>query len=886
MAPRRFLLRARRGVLGLVLATAMLAACGSEDPEATHEEQTPCMVEGFPCDLNDVPQEVFDATHELGAEAEALFVEDEGDTTRMVQLLRDDERVLALDELEGEVIFRLDGGRPHHLYTKPTYYVGTDDLDLELPPAPPEPPASEPDGAAFEGASFEQAPGGTGSIHVTPIAYQPAGTPAQGHDIGQPRRALLLEPLGPMAGEASGKDYARQLDQESTKLGEVTYIDGRAGADVGFYEALMDLGSYQVIHISTHGTPDGFAGPRLKHLIDMPSTLHKATMDDLVDIPQGVDTGRELTWSMLDYPLQQRNRSNPDELVSIVTAEFWQINYPAGLRGTVFLADWCKSSEKPYTGRTIAGSGSAYLGWDENVEVRHAAFTASWFWRFMSQGVDVGTAMHALEMDGYTTFRGGNVENGGVNLVNQAHFTWVGADLRILDAVTSFVDAQTRIATGTKLDWTGTIGDGEEDILDKLRLEVIGVATGKEGEAELTVFLDKKKFPETFTLSQAVMQPSDHEDWATWILELTDVELPFDVTREILEKEMPWEVRVSDGSGGYGAHSVRKVQLRSVEVEATHPQALSRLANGEIVHIDGTEGDGKPDRAPIVLTVHGVDPDEVDRYAVRARISGGTLSGIWEHQWRLDDFEDLGGVDRLRFPVQLDHDLTDDNNDLTIDVRLLRDGVEVSEHAPTIQLEGRKASGCSIDLTWSGSAQDYLGSEPSVGSTVPPMSEENTGAPFEHKFEAGSTYGRDQREGELSMLLYYTSDTRIALVVNALETYGTPPPNAPAYTLDISFNDEISGGATGTFTLPLVDEDRGILTSGMQLWIPDVAPAYKGAATVTITENGSTGEERGIASDYSTAGFLSGTFEATLSNKNGDQVSVTGGFKYSRQECS
>lgn len=131
---------------------------------------------------------------------------------------------------------------------------------------------------------------------------------------------------------------------------------------------------------------------------------------------------------------------------------------------------------------------------------------------------------------------------------------------------------------------------------------------------------------------------------------------------------------------------------RCGRVEADNPATLTKLANsGETVTVPGTENDGTPGTAPIVVTVSNLPPGDTSKYLVKITLTGGTLNGSQQLSWPLDEFTELApGKYRKGATVSLDKDLTDANRPFTIDARLTHDGKEIDSHTPTVDLHGKK----------------------------------------------------------------------------------------------------------------------------------------------------------------------------------------------------
>lgn len=138
-------------------------------------------------------------------------------------------------------------------------------------------------------------------------------------------------------------------------------------------------------------------------------------------------------------------------------------------------------------------------------------------------------------------------------------------------------------------------------------------------------------------------------------------------------------------------------------VEVQDPNMFIPVFDGDVVQVDGEEGDDQPDDTQVVVTVRDPDPEKIRDYEVKVRVDGETLNGPREFSWPLDNFDNIGdGVWRRIEDLPLDNDLDDTNRPLTIDARLERSGDPVHQDSPTVELHGQQESMCYLEADITG----------------------------------------------------------------------------------------------------------------------------------------------------------------------------------------
>jgi hypothetical protein len=673
-----------------------------------------CVAEGYPCNLADVPFDVIADSIELGGEAAALARID-GDADAAEALVRAHADVVDIDVTDEAITFRLAGGAPLMVFTVPTAVAGgdaeaaswewpdsmtadgaearhSDDADAD---------DTETGPPGFRGAASAFAPGATGML---PREYQPAGETGQSHDEGPERTSVVIEPYGSMSTVASGRNFANIM--ERGVVDRADYVGkGSIHVHPNVLDVMTNLQQYDLIHISSHGWSGGVIGPQVtEDWYSSPDENGKRTQ--LVDLPDDVVlsvTCYEDKFGDYETPelvkdavgeLLGRGAGRCETRVSFGT-DFFTTHYPGGLKDSLVFADWCQSTTDDSLRQVIAGTTGGYVGWSATVHLSTSAQASAWFWQYMSTGADPLTVVTKMQDEGRGVDR---LFSYGARLES------TGRDLRVRDAVTSFTTGDVRIAEHTPLLWSGDLGDDEPDTLDEISLVVEAVPAGQFDKLQLKMWIDDEQLPVTIEDFDAVMEQTGMEYWDNWTLTATDLPLPFDVTEERLGAGHPllWRVEVTDDDDGKAAHQVPGVYLQGAGVEVSHPATMDRLADGARVDVDGVEGDGQPDSAPLVISVFDVPAEDVADHSVTVTLTGATLNGERQLEWPLSAFSEVSpGVYRKTETVQLDVDLTDANRPLTIDARLVRDIAQIDSHAPTVRLHGQEECGARVTYVMS-----------------------------------------------------------------------------------------------------------------------------------------------------------------------------------------
>lgn len=291
-------------------------------------------------------------------------------------------------------------------------------------------------------------------------------------------------------------------------------------------------------------------------------------------------------------------------------------------------------------------------------------------------------------------------------------------------------------------------------------------------------------------------------------------------------------------------------------IEVNDPEYFYALSDGDTVQVDGQEGDDEPDDTRLVVTVRDPDPDEIDEYEVKVRVSGGTLRTPREFVWPLSSLENIGeGVWRQDVPLPLDIDLNDDNRPLTIDARLERAGKGVDSDSPTVTLHGDQEPMCFTDADITGTVMHQI------------------------YFRGGSEYRpypvsmSETFESPNSVTLVTLSDYADTVLQMQSLSYDDPNPfDKDSFDLRAaSFGLDVPAGATGTYVLESslayrdytnipwakLDEGTDLPDMGWGQPLPgDATASLRGDATLEITKN------------LPSAGILEGTLTGVFTDEH------------------
>ncbi|NLF03608.1 MAG: hypothetical protein GX593_01100 [Actinomycetales bacterium] len=802
---------ARSVILSAAVTVVVASLVGCAPSEPTAGGGGDCTSPEAACSLNDVDPATLTRMIDLGDEAYEYSQRDGVTWGDVGAFLDEQEDVVRVSVTPVAITFQVEGAPPSYLLSEMSGPAGEPDPSAAESswPGSPEPEPTEPDPSDSEtpdwfpedldrrdevaGASFSAAPSSTGPIVRTaawtpssagasvqtaalPALHQePVGEPGRGHDRTPTKRALILEPYGPLGVRAVPQDLLGELgnqDQYTVDYyGDVSAYEDSAQV----FSALKSLASYDVVYISTHGSSTGFAiSPARDWYVKNPD-------NDRYYLPEGRVLPPGVALSLDDHGVQR----------FFVTNEFFEHHYQDGLSDTLFYADWCQSAMGMAMRSTIQGAGSVYVGWDQSVDLNLAARAARYFWEgAVDWRVDSTAAYDNVVEHGAHFQPERQIISHGIDCLGTGEGRGEAFDcpelftatlrvytsenpLHVLDTVTSSSNDK-RIRKGTSLGWTGDAGDGVKDTLDEIQLEVVGLVPGQAADAgHVEITIDGEKIEEKFPVADMAVTDTDGTHWEDRAVTLEDLELPFDITPEQLLRELAWEVRLVGANDAISLHAVDGVRLMGPKLTVVDPELSYDLDDADDLAADDEENDGEPGRTTIALHVEDVGPDVASDYRVEVELTGGTLQGTRELEWSLDEFRPLGENQwRLDQLIDLDFDLTGENRPFRVAARLLQvsDGLLVGEHAPTVLLRGTTPNYCSAQLTLTGEVE--------LGGKIVPINLSDSPYPVWWDIFPGES-----------------------LVFEPTEKYKDIVYTTQSYTFDADI-DGIAAGATGSFTRP------------------------------------------------------------------------------------
>lgn len=690
----------------LVLAcalVALLAACSSAGDGATggaggdteSAVTLDCEEQGYPCSWAEAGQEPFDRSTELLSEAQARLDAGDGPADVAAYLAGQPDVVGTNDDPTG-VLFRVEGGLPVVLHTPLASPLvnALDDLaaagEVPVVGSTPEAAANEPPGV------------------VAAAEYQPTRRAGI-----RPRKALVIRPWAATdrdeleAGLRAGPDpvlgpgqhldtdaFLRLVGNTEAALREASRhvpMDVRVdGSLQGFY----DMWDYDITVIETHSSRFDCDAehPVCGHTLGGPlverADAASFAYQRLKGVPEGVTIGRiHSQWRfvfMSDY-------------FKRMYAE-----HPGGDR--IVIINACSSGHGTVSG--LAGlmgvSAGAVYAWTTAIDALKAdQSTAALAALLADNGVDTATAMAELRRTGndrHTVGEGARPDHPQLVLLSRGD---AAPRVRARDVITTLVDGA-ELEPGDFLSVAGEPEDGRDDRLRRVALRIDGVLAGDEDEATITWQFEGRN-PEpvrvTEKLSDAREIRAYDGGWRDLELELTDVDLGFDLQKEDLVccKQQTWVVEISDGTGGSARHEV-PVYLREEQVRILDPDLGDPLAAHAVLDVPGQAGDGRVEAFPLVLRLDYLDEDALDGYAVDILVGGQSVTLTADDLTRLDE-----GSYRYEAPIDL-YDFPDGEEDVGVSAELRRSGEVVGsfEADPvTLRLDG-SANGCTFEFTYAG----------------------------------------------------------------------------------------------------------------------------------------------------------------------------------------
>jgi hypothetical protein len=430
---------------------------GNQPPVVNVELE--CEVEGYPCTLAEVPDEIRERSLSLANEALAMIANGASmDEVRdwlnqqdgMVEIMSDD---LALR-------FRLEGGRGTWIFRKEA---------LSDPGPGTTVPASVGLGAETlidQGAAAPESVGLPTRSNLLPSSVV-------GPEF-KSKRALVLAPVYyDFPGNHGPEQVAAILSSTRGYENGVTYLFNETSLSKEVtISNFKDWQNYQVIHVDSHGAVVCKAGSCRAVLVigTLAAANTNMTEEERTDLPDN---------SSVEVVVIE------DKLTGYIglNADFFRKNYPGGLSDTLVFFNTCENAGSQATDLvdTIRGSTSVFVGWNGKVVVPDSNATVSQFYQELSiAGVTVQEA--------YNRLGDLQTDRNGAQLIPSPRA--VGGDLRIRDIVYLLNPDTSQILTPSQeVSIVGEMDDGEPDIVP-YRVRVDGILPQNAADAQLYVSVD------------------------------------------------------------------------------------------------------------------------------------------------------------------------------------------------------------------------------------------------------------------------------------------------------------------------------------------------------------------------------------------------------------
>lgn len=411
----------------------LVAGCGGESPTSPAGPETPevpqgpqgpsdgpgdpqslleCGQKGYPCSLADVPLEVLERSDVLADSVLAMVVEG-ATAAEAAAWLNTKDGMAEVQSNDMAIRFRLAGGRG-------TWVVLRQD---ELDGSSGAPHADRP-GAVGPSAQ----PDDRARLRAIHPAWSEAG---RANEIvgGNPKekRALILSPfLWAFGGKDDGLVVEGILKNTRGYEGGVEFRHNDAAGATGVgLESFLGWGTYQVVHVSSHGERVcNEAGCRAIILVNRLDAI----------LPGTTQTPAQKQKTLRQEGLEAARYREPPGWYVSVTADFFRSNYRGGLDNAVVFFSACESYGPQATDLVdaIRGNSSVVFGWDYAVKETDAkAATLALYGDLSEGGYLAGVAYDRL----------GDLKTGEATAKEPAPTLRMskrskGGDLRIRDIVT------------------------------------------------------------------------------------------------------------------------------------------------------------------------------------------------------------------------------------------------------------------------------------------------------------------------------------------------------------------------------------------------------------------------------------------------------------------
>jgi hypothetical protein len=553
---------------GLALATA---ACGSDSPSEPNP-RTPleCEARDYPCSLSEVSLAVLERGDALGDQAMAML-EAGASTEDAAGFLESQADMAEVEWDDAAIWYRLEDGLGHWILWEVV-------------------------GAAPAGVRAATGENGRGArFHIA------------GPEVEQ-KTALVLSPFSwEYLAEDEGADVAAILSGTRGYANGVThrFNDERTTSNVSL-GSYLEWGSYQVIHVSTHGSRICDGGSC--RAVFAAGLLETA-------LPPGPETKAEKLKSLEQQGVTFAKGRHGDEYL-VLTADFFRQRYPGGLKDALVFINTCKSfgPEATDLADAIRGNSSVFLGWTEGVLHEDAGAAAAALYQALSQGYPARVALGEI---------GGLAVGRPVNETTPAPELWVsaresGGDLRIREVVTLLQPVSgEELTPSDRVEIEGTADDGEDDAVPVL-VRIDGVKPDLADGMTLHVEVDGAQGD---PIPLTSVDPGEEDRW----LVSGVVPLHYDVTED---RDVEFRARITLHDGGESRHAT------SSTIGGAEP-IMGRVWDFEAVQssfwVDGTPH--TPYGATTRLTLRFAPGQAATEPQPDYVITGGTVTFDYNHTY-------------------------------------------------------------------------------------------------------------------------------------------------------------------------------------------------------------------------------------------------------------
>jgi len=546
-----------------------------------------CEVEGYPCSLAEVPDEILERSQFLADEALAM-IENGASMDEARDWLNQQDGMVEIMSDNLALRFRLEGGRGTWILREETL-------------ADPGPGTPAPASVVLDAENFiDQAARAPKSAGLPTLSNLWASS-VVGPD-NDSKSALVLSPLyWDFADNQDGAQVAALLSSTRGYENGVTYLfNETASSRQVTINSFKGWQNYQVIHVESHGSRICAANSCRAVLVfaSFLSAGQKPTEEEKADLTsKGVEV----------VAIQEKIGAYLG-----LNADFFRAYYPGGLSDTLVFFNACQSfgGQDTDLADAIRGSTSVFLGWNGNVKVPDSNATSKRLYQELSiWGVTVQEA--------YNRLGDLQTDRNGVRLIRSPRAA--GGDLRIRNIVYLLnLDTNQTLGPSQEVRIVGEMDDGEPDIVP-YRVRVDGILPQWAADAQLYVSVDG-----IVTGPQPVSE-GETGGPDSWIVN-GQVDLPYDVEQAM---SVNFEAWVELPEGGESRH----------ETAAT----LTGLLSG-----DGIVGMWVVDNASIEFEPQAFTLEYIQGEIRVTFRSDGSMEVVYnnhEYKESADRLLDVGGID-------------------------------------------------------------------------------------------------------------------------------------------------------------------------------------------------------------------------------------------------